>query len=118
MKGGVMKYMFTLNDGYDFDRGDVTGHAYLTHEQFRRMSAAVFRCNGRAKTMKSLNSDRLYIVTQGEGTFYIGKNNFDVHKDDIVIVPRNTTYSYAGTMTCFLVHSPAFDKTKEVQLEK
>ena len=118
MKGGVMKFIFTLNDGYDFDRDDITGHAYLTHEQFRRMSAAVCHCSVRAKTMKSLNSDRLYIVIQGKGTFCIEKKNFNVHKDDIVIVPKNTAYSYTGTMTCFLVHSPAFDKTKEVQLEK
>ena len=113
-----MNFKFTLKDGYDFDRGDVTGHAYLTHEQFRSMSAAVFRCKGRAKTMKSINSDRLYIVTEGKGSFCIGRKRLEVHKSDIVIVPRNTAYSYKGIMTCYLVHSPAFDKTKEVQLEK
>lgn len=111
-----MKFKFTLKDGYDFDRGDVKGHAYLTYNDFPGMSAAVFQCRGRHKKMKSLNSDRLYIIVKGKGLFHIKKNKLPVEKGDVIIVPKNIFYSYEGNMKCFLVHSPAFDKTKEVLL--
>lgn len=109
---------FTLRDGYDFDRGVVKGHAYLTHKDFTRMSAAVFECKGETTRMKSINSDRLYIVVKGNGVFRIGKKRERVKGMDIVIVPKNTWYSYEGEMQCFLIHSPAFDKTKEIFEDK
>ncbi len=93
---------FTLHDGYEFDRGTVKGHAYLTHSDFARMSAAFFTCRGKTPKMKSLNSNRLYVVTEGDGVFHIG------------IVPKNTWYCHEGTMKCFVIHSPAFDKKKEL----
>jgi mannose-6-phosphate isomerase-like protein (cupin superfamily) len=105
---------FTLRDGYDFNRGVVKGHAYLTSNDFTRMSAAIFWCDGKTIKMKSTNSDRLYIVIKGKGLFKIGKNEVQVENMDVFIVPKNTWYSYEGTMQCFLVHAPAFDKTKEI----
>jgi mannose-6-phosphate isomerase-like protein (cupin superfamily) len=113
-----MKFKFTLEDGYDFDRDDVKGHAYLTNNEFKRMSAAVFTCNGKTKKMKSLNNDRLYIIVEGNGVFTIKNLSIDVHKNDIVIVPKNTIYNYCGVMKCFLVHSPAFNKGEEIIYRK
>lgn len=109
---------FTLKKGSNFDRGDIKGTAFNTKEQFSRMSAAIFSVKGKHPKMKSLNSDRLYFVIQGRGLFNINNQQVQVNKNDVIIIPRNIPYSYQGVMKCFLVHAPAFDREKEVKLEK
>jgi len=106
---------FSQNSGYKFDRGDVKGFSFNTKEQFPRMSAAYFVCKGKHSKMKSINSDRLYFVLKGNATFFIKDKVVSAKEKEIIIVPRNTPYSYEGNMECFLVHSPAFDRKKEVR---
>lgn len=106
---------FALKTGLKFDRGSVKGVAYNTKEQFPRMSAAVFTVKGKHPKMKSMNSDRLYFIIKGQGAFEINGKKLKVAKDDVVIVPKNTPYHYWGKMKCFLVHSPAFDRKKEIR---
>lgn len=108
---------FSQHTGYSFDRGDVKGFSYNTKEQFPRMSAAYFVCKGKHPKMKSTNSDRLYLVLKGEGKFFIKSKVLSVKQNEIIIIPKNTPYCYQGEMECFLVHSPAFDRKKEVRYE-
>jgi len=56
------------------------------------------------------------LVINGTATFTIKSKKQLVKSGELVIIPMNTPYSYAGDMECFLVHSPAFDKTKEIKL--
>lgn len=106
---------FTKKTGYIFDRGDVKGFSFNTKNQFPRMSAAYFVCKGKHPKMKSINSDRLYFVIKGNGIFHMNKKIIPVHEMEIFIAPKNTPYSYEGKMECLLVHSPAFDKEKEIR---
>jgi len=107
---------FNIKTGYKFDRGDVKGFSFNTKEQFARMSAAKFICKGKHPPMKSLNSDRLYFILKGKGVFVIEGKKVIVRKDEVVVIPKNTPYHYSGNMECFLVHSPAFEKEKEIRL--
>lgn len=106
---------FSLQTGYDFDRGSVIGHNF-TGDSFPRLSAAIFTLHGSCQKMKSLNSDRLYYVLKGKAIFIINNKRQLVKAGELVIIPMDTPYSYTGNMECFLVHSPAFDKTKEIKL--
>jgi len=106
---------FNLASGYKFDRGDVKGFSFNTKEQFPRMSAAWFECRGRHPKMKSINSDRLYFILKGKGEFIVNNQSVAVKQNEVMIIPKNTPYSYEGRFTCFLVHSPAFDKAKEIR---
>jgi mannose-6-phosphate isomerase-like protein (cupin superfamily) len=106
---------FTHKTGYDFDRGTVVGHNF-TGDSFPRMSAAIFTLHGSCQKMKSLNSDRLYYILNGKASFIVKSKKQLVKSGELVIIPMNTPYSYSGDMECFLVHSPAFDKTKEIKL--
>lgn len=108
---------FSKNTGYSFDRGDVKGFSFNTKDQFPRMSAAHFTCKGKHPKMKSINSDRLYLVLKGEGKFFIDGKTISIKEKEIIIIPKNTIYSYQGNMECFLVHAPAFDRSKEIRYE-
>lgn len=107
---------FSPQDGSKFDRGDIKGINY-TGDKFARMSAAIINVEGKHPKMKSVNSDRLYFILQGKGVFIINDQETNVKTQDVIIVPKNTPYSYSGTMQCFLVHSPAFDRKKEVRYD-
>lgn len=106
---------FTQKTGYKFDRGDVKGLAFNTKKQFPKLSAAIFAVKGKHPRMKSINSDRLYFVLKGVGKFIINNKPVSVKQNNVIIIPKNTPYSYEGQMKCFLVHSPAFDRTKEIR---
>lgn len=106
---------FNQTTGYKFDRGDVKGFSFNTKEQFSRLSAARFDCLGKHPKMKSINSDRLYFILKGNGKFSSGNKTICVKANDVIIIPKNTIYSYEGTMTCFLVHRPSFDRNQEIR---
>ncbi|MEM5778688.1 MAG: cupin domain-containing protein [Candidatus Aenigmatarchaeota archaeon] len=111
---------FKLKDAYKFGWEGLKGLAYNSKKDFKRASAAMFEVTGRHGKVKSLVSDRVYLVLEGQGEFIINNKKVTVKKDDVIIVPKNTPYDYKavkGKLKLFLVHTPAFDETKEVKLE-
>ena len=98
----------------------IRGWEYNSKDDFPRANATVFEMTGRHGKVKSLVSDRIYLVLRGKGEFTIAGEIFPVEKDDVIIVPKNTPYDYKaveGTLEMFLVNTPAFDRDKEVKLE-
>ena len=111
---------FKLKDAYKFGWKGLKGLAYNSKEDFERASATIFEVTGRHGKIKSLISDRIYLVLEGRGEFIINGKKVPVEKNDVIIVPKNTPYDYRtvkGKLRLFLVHTPAFDNKKEVKLE-
>jgi len=115
-----MVLKFKLKDAHKFGWKGLKGLAYNSKEDFKRASAAIFEVTGRHGKVKSLVSDRIYLVLEGRGEFIINGKKVPVEKNDVIIVPKNTPYDYKavkGKLRLFLVHAPAFDESKEVKLE-
>jgi ethanolamine utilization protein EutQ (cupin superfamily) len=108
---------FTLKKAFKFGWKGLEGRAYNSKEDFPNASAGLFKVTGKHGRVKSLVSDRVYFVVEGKGRFTINGKTIPVEKTDVVIVPKNTPYDYEGRMKLFLVHTPAFDQEKEVELE-
>ncbi|MFH1398912.1 MAG: cupin domain-containing protein [Candidatus Woesearchaeota archaeon] len=108
---------FKLKDAYKFGWDGLKGWAYNSKEDFENASAAYFEVNGSHGKVKSTNSDRIYLVLEGSGKYIIDGKIVEVEKDDVIIVPKNTTYDYTGKMKLFLVHCPAYDEKSEVKLD-
>jgi len=111
---------FKLNNAFQFGWEGLKGWAYNSKEDFNRASVAVFEVTGRHGKVKSLMSDRVYLVLEGKGEFIINEEVIPVEKDDVIIIPKNTPYDYRaveGTLKLYLVHAPAYDEKKEVKLE-
>lgn len=87
--------------------------SYSERTGFAGASAARIYVDGSHGTVYSEVSDRVYLVLEGSGYFEIEGERVTVNKDDVVIVPKMTKYDYHGKMELFLVHTPAFDRTKE-----
>jgi len=115
-----MVLKFKLKDAYKFSWEGLEGWAFNSKEDFERASAAMFEVTGKHGKVKSLVSDRVYLVLEGKGEFIINGEVVPVEKNDIIIVPKNTPYDYRaveGTLKLYLVHIPAYDESKEVKLE-
>jgi len=115
-----MRLKFKLKDALQFEWEGLKGWAFNSEHDFERASAAMFEVRGKHGKVKSLVSDRIYLVLEGKGEFIINGESFTVEKDDVIIVPKNTPYDYKAvgeTLKLYLVHVPAFDETKEVKLE-
>lgn len=111
---------FKLKKAYKFGWKGLKGLSYSSKEDFKRASAAIFEVTGRHGKIKSLVSDRVYLILEGKGEFIINGKIVPVEKNDVIIVPKNTPYDYKtvkGKLKLFLVHTPAFDASKEVKLE-
>ena len=97
---------FKIKDGYKFGWKGLKALAYNSKEDFERASAAIFEVTERHGKVKSLVSDRVYLVLEGKGEFITKEEIVPVEKSDVVIVPKNTPYDYRaikGKLKVFLV---------------
>jgi mannose-6-phosphate isomerase-like protein (cupin superfamily) len=115
-----MKNKFELKEARDFGWEGLKGKAYNNSSDFKNASAAFFEVTGRHGKVKSLVSDRIYYIMEGEGEFIINEKAVPVKAGDVIIVPKNTPYDYRNkgkVLKLFLVHTPAFEPDGEVNLE-
>lgn len=113
-----MRLHFKLADAFKFGWDGLQGFSYSERAQFERASAARFIVTKRHGRVFNDISDRVYLVLSGKGWFSIGRDRFEVNKDDVIIVPRQTTYDYGGAgLELFLVHTPAYDPKTDHDLE-
>lgn len=112
---------FTLTDAVKIGWDGLSGHAYSSSDDFSNASAACFEVTDKGHgKVKTTHSDRIYYILEGSGQFTIDGKNETVQATDVIIVPKNTPYDYKASegtiLKLFLVHTPAFDPTKEVHL--
>ena len=112
-----MENKFTFENTFKFGWEGLEGFAYNSKEDFANASTAIFNVSKKHGRCKSLVSDRVYYVLEGTGEFIIEDKKISVKATDVIIVPKNTEYDYMGTMKLFLVHTPAFDPSQEVDFE-
>jgi|ERR1022692_2017733 mannose-6-phosphate isomerase-like protein (cupin superfamily) len=112
-----MKYIYHLRDAFAFGWPGLEGQSYSEATDFDRASAARFKVTDHHGRVYNEISDRIYLVLEGSGHFTVAGQRFKVTKTDVIIVPRMTEYDYGGNMELFLVHCPAYDVTKDHDLD-
>ena len=116
-----MKYKFELKDAYEFGWDGLKGKAYSDASNFKDLSASQFEVTKSHGKVKSLVSNRVYLVLEGSGEFIINDEVISVKATDVVIVPKNTPYDYrvrkGTTMKLFMIHAPSWNVDKEVKLD-
>ncbi len=113
-----MRYHYRPDLSRVIGRPSVQGRSVVSAQDFERLGCGVFRTETRHGRIKNLASDRLYLILEGQGSFTVADDTFDVAPGDVVIVPRNTPYDYAGNLKVFLVHSPANNEEADISLEE
>lgn len=70
---------------------------------------------GHEKYCKNKESSHIFYVISGEGKFKINNEIYSVQEGDIVEIPSNTEFVYAGIMKLLLIMNPAFDLNNTIE---
>ncbi len=108
---------FKLKNGQPFEAEGIKGLRYNTKEEYSVGSAQYIEVNGRREKVRSLNSDRIYYVIEGEGNFMVDGQIYPVKTSDVVIVPKMSPYNYWGTMNLFSIYTHTGEPIEEEKLE-
>ncbi len=87
------------------------GFVYSDVDNFPHLEALKIIADGYSGEATTGDYDRTYFVIVGEGEFTIQGTIYPVVKDDVIMLPKNTDYSYTGSMELFEVNAPAFTAT-------
>ena len=70
---------------------------------------------GHEKYCKSLVSTFIYYVISGNGTFKIDNEKHEVSEGDVIEIPKDTEFVFAGKMKLLLIMTPPFDPKNEIE---
>jgi len=79
-------------------------------------SGSLIKINGKHGKILSKRDDRIYFILEGKGKFIIGNKENKVEKNDLIFIPKNTSYDIQGKMKYFLVCSPEIKPEEDIQL--
>lgn len=63
-------------------------------------------------------STHIYYVLDGEGIFCINGVKYNVQKEDVIEVPPNTEFVFAGKMKLLLINTPDYKPENSVDVNK
>lgn len=90
-------------DGYIIDL--VNENISITYEKVYK---------GHDKYCTNTKINHIYYVISGKGKFKIDGDIYEVDKGDIIEIPANTKFIFAGEMELLLIMNPKFDKSTEI----
>ncbi len=102
-----MNYIKKLSDKPDFSQNGLKGYNYkLDCKEITISVEDVF--SGHDKYHTNKRSSKIYYVLDGNGTFSVDGNIFNVKKDDVIEIKPNTEFVFAGKMRLLLIMAPGF----------
>lgn len=69
---------------------------------------------GHEKYCTNKESTHIYYVISGKGKFKINDNIYEVEEGNIIEIPKNTKFIFAGEMKLLLIMNPAFNPKDEI----
>jgi len=103
-----MQYKYSLPNEKSFTIQDLIGFVYSDAKNYDGIDAVRIIADGSSGQANTGYCDRIYLVLVGTGEFVIDGNVIEVTKDDVIVLPKNTSYEYHGSMELFEVNSLAF----------
>jgi mannose-6-phosphate isomerase-like protein (cupin superfamily) len=111
---------FILSQDHTFKSDGFSGWGYNTAEDFSNASVVYMEITKDHFKMKNTGSDRIYYVIDGTGSFTVDDETTGISKTDVVIIPKNTPYSFKAstdqTLKLLLVDTPAYHNEDDVKL--
>jgi len=103
-----MEYKRQLPTDTSFTTNDLMGFVYSDASDYPGIDALKIFADGHSGKATTGPYDRVYLILAGDGEFIIEGKRMAVTKDDVVVLPKNTSYEYSGSMELFEVNAPAF----------
>ena len=102
-----MSYIKKLPEEPTFTQNGLKGYQFNLSE--KQIGVYFIDCvKGHDKYCINRESTHIYHILEGEGTFCVDSNICDVVKNDILEIPPNTEFVFAGNMKLMLIMTPDF----------
>ena len=72
---------------------------------------------GHDKYCRDTESTLIYYVLEGKGQYVINNEKLSVQKGDVVEVPVNAEFVYAGNMKLILIMTPGFKPENNIEIK-
>ena len=96
-----------------FSQEGFNGYKYnLINKQLDINYYDVFK--GHDKYCSNKKSTHFYYILSGEGTFKIEETIYEVKTNDLVEIPPNTSFVFAGSMKVLAIMNPPFDPDNSI----
>ncbi len=90
----------------------------FSYSNYSKVSVAQIRLIGEQKDGYNIDSDLIYYVLDGRGSFFVENRELVVKKGDLVFIPKNTIYRDSGDLTLLAIATPKFEKEKRKEVNK
>lgn len=117
-KEEIMKdYVKKLSEKPSFERNGFDGYiADIDNENISITYEKVYK--GHDKYCTNTESTHIYYVISGNGRFKINENMYEVEKGNIIEIPKNTKFIFAGKMELLLIMNPKFNRDNNIDGEE
>ncbi len=79
-------------------------------------SWALIEINWDHGKIKCLKEDRIYYIVKWSWIFTINNKEHLVSNEDVLFVPKNTTYNFSWNMKLFIICSPEFNPNDDISI--
>ena len=104
----MVNYIKTMPKEPSFRQNGLMGYTFDINNPNLEISF-VDSIKGHDKYVLNSVSTHIYYILQGEGTFCIDKNIYNVKTGDLIEIPPNIEFVYKGIMKLILVMNPVFN---------
>lgn len=102
-----MGYIKKLPTEPSFMQKGLNGYNYEL--ETKEISITLEDCfKGHDKYHKNIYSSKIYYCIDGKGKFKVAGEIINIEKGDLIEIPKNTEFVFAGNMKLLLIMAPAF----------
>ncbi|MFH1585780.1 MAG: hypothetical protein ABIB79_03365 [archaeon] len=94
------------------DFGSIRVQNLFSEDSYDKFSIAKVEIVGEQKVGLDTESDIAYYVLEGKGKFFLEDDEFNVEKEDLVFIPKNTKYKDEGNLILLAISVPKFNRNK------
>lgn len=110
------KYKKVLPDEPSFIQNGLKGYLYNINKENLEISF-VDSFKGHDKYVYNKESTHIYYIIEGSGEFCINKEIVTVQKGDLIEIPENIEFVYAGNMKLLLIMNPGFKPENNIEVK-
>jgi mannose-6-phosphate isomerase-like protein (cupin superfamily) len=111
---GASRYALPEPKNWDFERAGIRGKVFPTNELTGHAGFLIIETKtGHETTIIEHESDFIYYIISGSGTFKIGETTVTCASGDLVVVPHSKKFTYKGQLRMLLVSTPVWSAEQE-----
>lgn len=110
-------YVLKQPEKFSFEKVGIKGKIFPIDRLTRQASFVLVTTNkGHETTIIEHQSDFIYYILEGKGSFIIKDKKEDCSQGDLVVIPAGTKFTYKGNLKLLLSCNPPWKEEQEQTL--